>query len=106
MKIKCVEHADYFGLNEVICWAEVVGVPDEYVEKAKLLDGENYHEGCFGICVGKDDDGWYICEGEPGCYLFYIDNDGDKHWMNYKLTAVSGFEAIKFCRKYIDGEEK
>jgi hypothetical protein len=37
--------------------------------------------------------------------LFYVDNDGDKHWMNYKLTELEEIGAIEFCKKYIGEEE-
>lgn len=104
MKIKCIEHVDDFGANENVCWLEVVDVPTEFIEEAKVIDKENYNEGCFGICVGQDEGGWYVCEEEPGSELFYIDNDGDKHWMNYKLTELEEADAIKFCKKYL-GEE-
>lgn len=101
MKIKCIEHVDNFGINENVCWVEVNDIPREFTEEAKAIDKENYDEGCFGICVGQDEDGWYISEDEPGCELFYIDNDGDKHWMNYKLTDTEEVNAIEFCKKYL-----
>jgi hypothetical protein len=33
--------------------------------------------------------------------LFYIDNDGEKHWMPYVLTEDEEKEAIEFCKKYL-----
>ena len=105
MKVKCIEHIDDFGINENVCWVEVTDIPKEFVEEAKAIDKENYNEGCFGICVGQDEDGWYISEDEPGSELFYIDNDGDKHWMKYILTKTEEADAIEFCKKYIKGDE-
>ena len=105
MKIKRIEHIDDFGINEHVCWAEVAGVPNEFIEEAVAIDKENYNEGCFGICVGQDEDGWYISQEEPGSELFYIDNDGDKHWMNYKLTKTEEVNAIEFCKNYLEEEE-
>ena len=104
MKIKNIEHVDQFGMREYICWAEVTEVPEEFVVQAKEIDGENYCEGCFGICVGHDENGWYVCQDYPSSELFYVDNDGDKRWMSYKLTEEEEIEAIKFCRKYIEQE--
>ena len=105
MKVKCIEHVDDFGINENVCWIEVNDVESRFIEEAKTIDKDNYCEGCFGICVGHNEDEWYISEDEPGSELFYIDNDGDKHWMNYKLTDTEEIDAIEFCKKYL-GEEK
>lgn len=100
MKIKAMEHYDEFG-SEVVCWLEVEDVSGYFKHLAKQIDGENYSEDCFGICVGCDEDGWYVCQDAPSCELFYIDNEGDKHWMSYVLTESENEEAIKFCKEYL-----
>lgn len=104
MKIKCIEHVDDFSSNEHVCWAEVVDIPKQLVEEAKAIDGEHYCENCFGICVGCDEEGWYICQDSFDQELYYVDNDGEKYWMDYKLTEPEKNEAIEFCKKYL-GEE-
>ena len=101
MKIKNIEHMDDFSVNEHVCWAVVEDIPERFVAKAKVIDANEYSEDCFGICVGCDDDGWYVSEDIPKCNLYYIDNDGDKHWMDYELTEQEAFDAIDFCKKYI-----
>ena len=103
MKIKVMEHCDEFD-SAVVCWLDVEDVQDNFKQLAKQIDGENYLEDCFGICVGRDEDGWYVCQDAPGCELFYIDNDGEKHWMSYMLTEDENSEAIKFCKEYIGRE--
>ena len=100
MKIKAMEHYDEFG-SEVVCWLEVEDVLGFFKHLAKQIDQENYSEDCFGICVGCDEDGWYVCQDAPGCELFYIDNEGDKHWMSYVLTEDENTEAIEFCKEYL-----
>jgi hypothetical protein len=99
MKIKAIEHYDDFDLT-VVCWLGVEDVPDAFKNLGKQIDGDNYLDSCFGICVGCDEDGWYVCQDEPYCELFYIDNDGDKHWMSYMLTEDENKEAIEFCKEY------
>lgn len=103
MKIKTMEHCDEFD-GAVVCWLEVEDVQDSFKQLAKQIDKENYLEDCFGICVGCDEDGWYVCQDEPSCELFYIDVDGDKHWMSYVLTEDENAEAIKFCKEYLGRE--
>ena len=98
MKIKTMEHYDEFD-SSVVCWLEVEDVSCHFKLLAQQIDKENYLESCFGICVGCDEEGWYVCQDAPGCELFYIDNDGEKHWMPYVLTEDENTEAIKFCKK-------
>lgn len=101
MKIKGMEHVDNFGLLENTCWLAVDDVPECFIKEAKKIDGENYSENCFGICVIQTEDGWFVCEDSPNCELFYIDNDGDKHWMEYSLTNDEANIAIDYCISYI-----
>lgn len=103
MKIRTMEHYDEFD-GAVVCWLEVEEVESYFKHLAKEIDGENYSEDCFGICVGCDEDGWYVCQDSPHCELFYVDNDGDKHWMPYILTEVENTEAIEFCKKDLGRE--
>ena len=98
MKIKTMEHYDEFD-EAVVCWLEVEDVSGYFKSLAKQIDKENYSESCFGICVGCDEDGWYVCQDSPNCELFYVDNLGDKHWMPYVLTEDENKEAIEFCKE-------
>ena len=105
MKIQSIEHIDDFGMHECLCWTVVDGVPTQFIEEAKAIDGDNYCEACFGICVGSDEDGWFVNQDDINCELYYIDNNGDKHWMNYKLTEQEEADAIAYCKKYVGEEE-
>ena len=104
MKVRCIEHVDSFSRTEHTFWLEADNVPREFIAKAKEIDGEEFLESCFGICVICAEDGWFVCEDEPGCQLFYIDNDGDKHWMPYELTASEEHDAIEYCMNNIKEE--
>lgn len=87
LNYKALEHSDDFG-TEVVCWVEVTGVPDKFVEVAKLIDGGNYIGDGFGVCIQYDKDtGEFVAvEDAPGCNLYYVDNNGDKHWFHYEVN--------------------
>lgn len=104
MKIGTIEHIDDFGLNEHVCWCEVEDVPSEFIAQAKAIDGENFLESCFGICVGCDEDDWYVCQDNFYCELYYVDNNGEKHWMEYLLSDEQRQASIGFCKSYIEEE--
>ena len=101
-----MEHYDKFWDDEYICWVEVKDIPQKFIKQAKQIDGDNYSEDCFGICVSKgEDDGWCVCQDAPGCELYYIDIDGEKHWMKYVLSEAEYNNAINFCEDYVKYEE-
>lgn len=104
MKIRCIEHVDDFNEKEHIFWLEVDNVPKEFIERAKSIDREEFLETCFGICVMCNGDDWCVCADGPNCELFYIDNEGEKHWMEYKLTEFETNEAIEYCKNNLEEE--
>jgi hypothetical protein len=104
MKVRCIEHVDHFSENEHVFWIEVDDIPKEFINKAKEIDKDEFLESCFGICVICTDTSWSICEDKPGHQLFYIDNDGNKHWMLYELTVEEEHDAIEYCVSDLQGE--
>lgn len=98
MKIRCIEHVDDFNTDEHVFWLEVDDVPEEFIREAKEIDGDEFLETCFGICVVNSESEWFVCEDNVDCELFYINNDGDKCWLAYKLTEDETNEAIEFCK--------
>ena len=102
MKVLEMEHYDKFD-GEYVCWVIVQNIPAKFVQEAKRIDKKNYSPTCFGICVGKDECGWYICQDAPGCELYYVDNNGDKNWMDYVLSHAEEISAIEYCKKYVSG---
>lgn len=103
MKVKTMEHYDKFD-SDVVCWLEVKDVSNYFKRLAKQIDKEHYLDDCFGICVGRDEDGWYVCQDSPNCELFYVDNNGEKHWMSYVLTEDEKAEAIEYCKNELGRE--
>lgn len=104
MKIRCIEHVDKFGPNERTFWLEVEDIPRELIEEAKVIDGENFDISCFGICVIQTGSNWFVCVDEPKKELFYIDNDGDKHWLPYEVSQEEEDNAIEYCMNNIKEE--
>lgn len=100
MIISNMEHYDKFD-NEYVCWVEVKDIPDKFILEAKRIDKENYSPDCFGICVGKDETEWYVCQDTLGCELYYVDNNGEKHWLKYILSDNERNEAIEYCKCYV-----
>lgn len=101
MNIKEIEHMDNFGEGEYVFWLEVKDVPEKFIEKAKRIDKENFLEDCFGICITCSENEWNVCQGDIDCELYYIDNNGDKNWMEYILTEEERTDAIKICKEGI-----
>ena len=108
MKIRCIEHMDEFGPNERTFWLEVEDIPKELIEEAKAIDGENFDMSCFGICVIQTGNDWFVCMDEPRRELFYIDNDGDKHWLQYETSKEEEHDAIEYCMNSLkeNGQKK
>lgn len=84
---KNLEHFDEFG-TEVVYWVEVAGVPQRFINEAQDIDGEDFLDDGFGVCVHHDTEtGEYAAvEDGPGQNLYYVDNLGDKHWFDYSLS--------------------
>jgi hypothetical protein len=103
MEISCPINIDKFD-GDYCCWMEVTNVPETFIKQAKEIDGENYEPSCFGICVTKATDGgefWNVTTENPIGQLFYIDINGEKNWMAYKLSEEEEQKAIEFCKNYI-----
>lgn len=78
LNYKALVHSDDFE-TEVICWVDVTGVPQQFVDEAKQIDGRNYISDGFGVCIqyDRDNEEYFAVEEEPGCNLYYTNNKGD-----------------------------
>jgi hypothetical protein len=93
-----IEHWDNFGDSVVFwCVCDSEEIPNELKEKAMIIDGENYDETCFGVCVIFDSEGFHMCQDSPNCEIYYIDNDGDKHWFEYVFTYEESEDFFDAC---------
>ena len=87
LNYRALEHSDDFG-TKAVCFVEVTGVPERFVEEAKKIDGDNYSSDGFGVCIQYDRDSgeYFAVEDEPGNNLYYTDNIGKKHWFPYEVN--------------------
>ena len=87
LNYRALEHSDNFG-TKAVCFVEVAGVPERFVEEAKKIDGDNYSSDGFGVCIQYDRDSgeYFAVEDEPGNNLYYTDNIGKKHWFPYEVN--------------------
>lgn len=91
-----IEHYDNFG-DSVIFWCVAGDVPKKYIDKAVKIDEGNYSSDCFGACVIFDAEGFHMCQDSPGCELYYVDNDGDKHWFDKEFTDKEAKTFFEGC---------
>ena len=78
-------------------------VPEEFIQQAKDIDGENYCESCFQVQIIWNEDDNEIHIGSEKVYdsvgkfgeLFYVDNNGNCNFMGYKLSEEERDAAIK-----------
>lgn len=95
MKFNGIEHFDRFE-DGIIYWAEISDVPDAIQSKAQQIDGPAYNPNCFGLCVCYDTatnkfelvTDTDLSTGSSR-NVYYIDNDGNKHW--YKSDLAPAF---------------
>ena len=91
MRLDGVEHWDHFQ-DETIYWLDLSDMPEPIQQAARRIDGKAYNDRCFGICVVHDlATNEYAVVTESGTSpevdrnIFYVDNDGDKHWFQADL---------------------
>ncbi len=91
MKSSGIEHVDYFD-DESVFWVNLSDLPQDIQAQGKAIDGEEYNATCFGMCISHylKEDEFVVVEdsdtatGNPG-QIYYIDNDGNYHWMEAKI---------------------
>lgn len=105
MTFKRVEDFDELD-TESIYWVAVSGVPERFVNEAEKIDGSNYSGECFGVCIQHDKKTgeFAVIEGTLGHSLYYVDNLGYRHWLDYRLSGQKLKKIIGRIRMLI-GEE-
>ena len=108
MKFVQIEHFD--DMDEVITfWVDVSDVSLSNQKIARKIDGKEYRPECFGICAGyhvERKEYYLVYDTEAGGrdYVYYIDINGDKHWLPAKITRAFREEVFAACREVIDRE--
>ena len=103
-----LEHYDNFGDTERVFWVDVSGVPECFVGEAKKIDGADYTEDCFGVCIQHNSEtGEFVAiEDKPGQNLYYVDNLGEKHWFDYCLSGQELAQIVEKVRIFLEVMEK
>lgn len=76
MTIKELDAINYIGNDVYSCMFTVDGVPEEYISKAKEVDGEDYVPGCMVIHAYWDETEWALSY----CLLYITNYEGDLEW--------------------------
>ena len=97
---KGIEHFDNFG-DSILFWCVAENIPKKYIKNAINLDGENYLSDCFGACILFDSDGFHMCQDEEKYELYYIDSNGNKHWMEKEFTNDESKTFFEICFEQI-----
>lgn len=111
MKFNGIEHFDHFD-GETIFWGALSDPPQEIQDAARKIDGDNYRGDCFEICAhydvktGKTD---IVTEAEPSSgeklNIYYVDNEGDKHWFKAELPEDFVKQLFDACGRITTGRD-
>lgn len=113
MEFKRIEHYDIFPVDVIIFWADVSNPPKEIQAVAREIEPWNFSPNSFGLCVN------YSFAAKE-CYLvtdtgnspedcrniFYIDQDGDKHWFHADIPQELLNQVFDECGKIARHIEK
>ena len=98
--------------DESIFWVCVTDVAVHIQNKAREIDGEFYSPNSFEICVCRDKSTSELsivtekdsATGEE-CNLYYVDNDGNRHWFYEDLPEHFSKRLFSECeRAYAEHE--
>lgn len=90
----------------------IVRYPLYIQTEAKEIDGENYNAACFGMCIHYDwaeeefavvTDTDHTNGGQ--CNLYYVDNDGGKHWFKAEMPEELVRQVFSACEKINMGKD-
>lgn len=105
MGFEDLEHFDKFDDAEIY-WAGVSGIPERFVEEAKRIDGADYSVKCFGVCIQRDKKTgkFDVIEDRPGYGIYYVDDLGYKHWLDYRPTEQEMKKIVSRILMFFEGE--
>ncbi len=99
------------GINEykldkakgIVSFAMIMkNMPNAIVKKAKAIDGENYAPDCFGFRYTYNTrTKTYTLEKNNGRSVYYLDNDGEMHYMDYEVPKNITSSATSKCNKVL-----
>ena len=99
MKFARIGHFDDFG-DECVIWGELSDLPQNIQEWARAIDGDNYIEDGFGVCLDYDKaTGEFRILTEESGNIFYVDVDGDKIWNFVEMPEAFIADMYEICKK-------
>lgn len=112
MEFKRIEHYDIFEGDVVIFWADISNPPQTIQAIAREIDGPNFSPDHFGVCVNysfEEKDFYVVTDTgmspEDQRNIFYIDQDGDKHWFKTDIPQGLFNQIVGECKKIVQGTE-
>ena len=107
LNVAGVDNIDNLGDVKVFSMS-VGNVPEQFILEAKQIDGENFSMDCFGVWVNYElDTGEFaVITDHEDSQLYYVDNSGDKHWLDYLLTDQETAMVTEICRKELKEYEQ
>ena len=89
--------------------AEISGLPQSIQDEAKKIDGEAYNASCFEMYIYYDlETGAFTVstEKDPAtgedCNVYYVDDNGDKHWFKVEMPEEFTSEVFAACTKNME----
>lgn len=108
MKFSSIEDFDHFP-DATIFWIDISEPPHSLKSRAMLIDGKNYNETCFGMCVIFDAQKQefdvvtdQVAANEEPCTVYYVDDNGDKHWIACELPEEVTKQIFFECQQVLD----
>lgn len=99
------EHKKIDKTGEVKFLMKLKNLPKKFVNLAKKIDGENYEPDCFGFeysyNIGSKT---FTVNKKNGYALYYLDEEGDRHYMDYEIPQNIETVAVKKCNKVLQQE--
>lgn len=77
-------------------------MPSKYIKMAQKIDGDAYTDCCFAFEFKfLMDANRYVIINEDDKEAYYMDEDGNKHWMDYKIPKNVYNRAVEQCNAHL-----
>lgn len=106
MEFYNVDSYDHFQ-DMTIFWVTLLDIPIELKNRAALIDGDNYDEKGFGVCVAFDTETQKYelvvdMDKDEARTVYYIDNDGDKRWFACEVPEELAEHIFSECQQILN----